>query len=49
MIAQRVVSVKHADKIIVLDDGKIAAMGTHDELIRSNHVYKNLINMNNSR
>jgi ATP-binding cassette subfamily B multidrug efflux pump len=40
IIAQRVSSIKDADKIIVLDDGKIAACGTHDELLESSEIYK---------
>ncbi len=40
IIAQRIASVKDSDKIIVLDGGKIAAMGTHDELLASNEVYR---------
>ncbi len=40
IIAQRIASVMDADKIIVLDDGKINAIGTHEELLNSNQIYK---------
>ena len=40
IIAQRVSSISHADKIIVLDDGKIDAIGTHDELLENNEIYR---------
>ncbi|MCR5062117.1 MAG: ABC transporter ATP-binding protein/permease [Treponema sp.] len=40
IIAQRISSVKEADKIIVLDDGKICGIGNHDELLKSNRIYK---------
>lgn len=42
IIAQRISSVCDADKIIVLDDGKIAQIGTHDELINKDGIYKEL-------
>ena len=42
IIAQRVVSVCDADKIIVLDDGKISAIGTHDELMENSEIYKDV-------
>lgn len=40
IIAQRITSVSDADEIIVLDDGKINAIGTHDELLRNNQIYQ---------
>ena len=40
IIAQRVTSVMDADLIIVMDDGKISGAGTHDELMESNHIYR---------
>ncbi len=40
IIAQRISSVQHADKIIVLDDGKINGIGNHDELIKTNDIYR---------
>ena len=40
IIAQRVSSVEDADFIIVMDDGHIDAIGTHDELVKSNEIYK---------
>ncbi len=39
IVAQRISSVEHADKIIVLDDGKINAIGTHEELLGTNKIY----------
>ena len=40
IIAQRIASVENADKIIVLDKGKIDAIGTHKELLKNNKIYK---------
>ncbi len=40
IIAQRISSVQDADRIIVIDDGKINGFGTHDELLKSNEIYK---------
>lgn len=42
IIAQRVASVQDADKIIVMDGGKIAAFGTHDELMQSSDIYRDV-------
>lgn len=40
IIAQRIASVMDADKIIVLDDGKINGIGTHEEMLQNNQIYK---------
>ena len=42
IVAQRINTIKDADKIIVLDDGKMVGMGTHDELLKNNKVYREI-------
>ena len=42
VVSQRVASVRHADKIVVLDDGNVAGVGTHEELLRSCRVYREI-------
>ena len=42
VIAHRLSTVRHADKIVVMSDGGIAEMGTHDELMQKNGVYSEL-------
>ena len=42
IIAQRISSVMDADKIIVMDDGKINGFGTHEELLASNEIYRDV-------
>lgn len=44
LIAQRISSVKDADKIIVLDGGKLSAMGSHQELLATSGVYREICN-----
>jgi len=42
IIAQRISSVQHADKIIVMDNGRINGIGTHEELLKSNEIYRDV-------
>jgi ATP-binding cassette subfamily B multidrug efflux pump len=47
IIAQRVSSVQEADKIIVLDDGEINGMGTHEELLKTCDIYREVYDLQN--
>ena len=47
VIAQRISSIEDADKIIVLDDGKISAIGTHQELMEKSHIYREVYETQN--
>ncbi len=43
IVAQRVATIRHADKIIVLEAGQIVAQGTHDELMRTDETYREIV------
>ncbi|HOJ94136.1 MAG TPA: ABC transporter ATP-binding protein, partial [Fervidobacterium nodosum] len=43
IVAQRVATIMHADQIIVLKDGEIAGIGTHEELMKTSEVYQDIV------
>ncbi len=47
VIAQRISSIEDADQIIIVDDGKIDAIGTHEQLLKSNAIYQEVYNTQN--
>ena len=49
IVAQRISSIMHADKIIVLDQGKMAGIGTHEELLKNCEVYQEIAHSQLSR
>ena len=44
IVSQRIVSIKNADRIVVLDDGKIVGIGDHEELLENNPIYREIYN-----
>lgn len=49
IIAQRIASVQDSDKIIILDNGKITAVGTHEQLMNTNEIYQELYRSQNNK
>jgi ABC-type multidrug transport system fused ATPase/permease subunit len=47
LVSQRTSSIMYADKIVVLDDGQVVGMGTHDELLKNCDVYQEIYNSQN--
>ena len=47
IVSQRTASIRYADKIVVLDDGKVAGIGTHDSLMEECEVYREIYNSQN--
>ena len=43
VVAQRISTVINADRIVVLDDGRVVGIGTHAELLRNNEVYREIV------
>lgn len=49
IVSQRTASIRNADKIIVMDDGRIAGMGTHEELLKSCEIYQEIFDTDSNR
>lgn len=48
IISHRILSIQHADKIIVMDDGRVKGFDTHDNLLINNEIYRDIYNMQTS-
>ena len=48
IIAHRLSTIQDADQILVIDDGKISGLGTHEELLKSNAMYKETFEAQNN-
>ena len=43
IVAQRVATIRHADRIVVMDDGTVVGTGTHDELLETCSTYQEIV------
>lgn len=49
IVSQRTASIRNADKIVVLEDGEVAGIGTHDELLRTCEIYQEIYNTDGNK
>lgn len=49
LIAEKIISIKNANRILVLDDGKLVAQGTHEELLKTSDIYQEILKTQQAR
>ena len=49
IVSQRTASIRNADKIIVLEDGEIVGIGTHDDLLKTCEIYQEIYNTDGNK
>ena len=49
LIAEKIISIKSANRILVLDDGKLVAQGTHEELLKTSDIYQEILKTQQAR
>ena len=48
IVSQRILSIRDADRIIVMDDGRVSGFDTHDNLLKTNSIYRDIHEMQTS-